>query len=104
LKVQKVLIEVNIGREPQKNGVLLENAAVLVEQVRSLPNLELLGLMSMAPYPDDPEQSRPYFREMKKLFDTIGGLTVLSMGMSGDYRIALAEGATMVRIGSRIFE
>jgi pyridoxal phosphate enzyme (YggS family) len=102
-KIQKVLVEVNIAKEPQKNGVVPEEAYALIEHVRHLQHVELLGLMSMAPLSDNPEDSRPYFKKMKQLFDDHPELTVLSMGMSGDYKIALQEGATVVRIGTKLF-
>jgi pyridoxal phosphate enzyme (YggS family) len=102
-KTQDILIQVNIGKEPQKSGCLPEETQDLVSQVRLLPNIRVRGLMAMAPLSVSPEETRPYFKQMKVLFETIGGLSVLSMGMSGDYKVAVAEGATLVRIGSALF-
>lgn len=104
-----VLIEVNIGREEQKHGVPPEEALSLAREVIGLPHLKLSGLMAMAPFLPA-EQTRPYFRRMAALFRDIraatptSDFTVLSMGMSEDYRIAVEEGSTMVRIGRAIFE
>jgi pyridoxal phosphate enzyme (YggS family) len=109
-KVMPVLVEVNIGSEPQKAGVLPENTEPLLREMAALPNVKVMGLMTMGPLAGDPEDSRPFFRAMKKLFDRMKGLSIanvemkhLSMGMSHSYRIAPEEGATMVRIGTRIF-
>ena len=99
-KTMPVLIEINSGREEQKTGVLPEN----------LPNIKLMGLMTMGPRFGNPEDARPYFVATKGIFDKIKKLDLphvemryLSMGMTNSYRIALEEGANMVRIGSRIF-
>ena len=109
-KVMPVLIEINSGREKQKTGVLPEKAAQLIREVSSLPNLRVTGLMTMGPRFGDPEDSRPYFRETKKIFENINQLNLphvemryLSMGMTNSYKIAIDEGANMVRIGSKIF-
>lgn len=102
-KIQDILIQVNIGKEPQKSGCLPEETQDLVSQVRLLPNIRVRGLMAMAPLTVRPEETRPCFKQMKMLFEAIGGLSVLSMGMSGDYKVAVAEGATLVRIGSALF-
>jgi pyridoxal phosphate enzyme (YggS family) len=109
-KVMAVLIEVNIGREPQKAGVLPEETEPLARDITALPNLRLMGLMTMGPLSPDPEDSRPYFVAMKKLFDWMKQLDLpnaemryLSMGMTNSYQIAPEEGANMVRIGTRIF-
>ncbi len=109
-KVMPVLIEINSGREKQKTGVLPEKAAQLIREVSSLPNLRVTGLMTMGPRFGDPEDSRPYFRETKKIFEIIKKLNLphvemkyLSMGMTNSYKIAIDEGANMVRIGSKIF-
>ena len=103
-KVQDILIQVNIGNEPQKAGCIPADTAALVAAAGALPNLNVLGLMAMAPLSENAEDARPYFKQMKLLFDAIGGLSLLSMGMSGDYKIALTEGANLVRIGSALFE
>jgi len=104
----QVLVQVNIGEEPQKSGFPPPEVGEIVSFVDSLPNLELLGLMSIPPFQDDSEQMRPYFRQMASLMADINQyrarpLTELSMGMSADYRIAIEEGATLVRLGTAIF-
>jgi pyridoxal phosphate enzyme (YggS family) len=104
-----VLVQVNIGREPQKSGCLPEEAAELVEAVLDSTHLRLDGLMGIAPLVEYQEDARPYFRLLRELRDDLAaanpelGLDVLSMGMSGDFEAAIAEGATHVRIGSAIF-
>ncbi len=109
-KVMPILIEVNSGREPQKSGVLPEDAEKLVKKISNLGNVKVMGLMTMGPRFGDPEASRPYFKETKKLFDQIASLNIgnvemkyLSMGMTNSYRIAIQEGANIVRIGTAIF-
>lgn len=109
-KVMPVLIEVNSGREPQKSGVFPEDAEALIREVAQLPHLKVLGLMTMGPRFGDPEDARPYFRETKKLFERLKALSIpnvemryLSMGMSNTYKVALEEGANIVRIGTKIF-
>jgi pyridoxal phosphate enzyme (YggS family) len=109
-KVMPVLIEVNSGREPQKFGVVPEALPDLLRGLAGLANLRVEGLMTMGPESGDPEESRPYFRETKRWFDELGKLdlpgvrmTHLSMGMTGSYRVAVEEGATIVRLGTLIF-
>jgi pyridoxal phosphate enzyme (YggS family) len=109
-KVMPVLIEVNSGREPQKFGVLPEDLTALVRGLAGLKNLQVVGLMTMGPESDDPQEARPYFRETKRRFDELAGMglpgvrmTTLSMGMSGSYRAAVEEGANLIRLGTRIF-
>ncbi|MCK4450949.1 MAG: YggS family pyridoxal phosphate-dependent enzyme [Anaerolineae bacterium] len=109
-KVMPVLVEVNSGREEQKFGVLPEDVEELVREVSSLPNVKIMGLMTMGPRFGNPEDSRPYFVETRESFDKIKSLNLpnvevryLSMGMTNSYRIALDEGANMVRIGTKIF-
>jgi len=109
-KVMPILIEINSGREPQKSGVFPERAIALVREISSLPNLTIMGLMTMGPRFGNPQDSRPYFVETKKIFDEIKKLNLsrvemkyLSMGMTNSYRVALQEGANMVRIGTKIF-
>ena len=109
-KTMSVLIEINSGREKQKSGVLPENAEQLLREISHLPNITVKGLMTMGPRFGDPEDSRPYFIETKKIFDRIKKLGLpniemryLSMGMTNSYRVALEEGANMVRMGTRIF-
>ncbi|MCA1828102.1 MAG: YggS family pyridoxal phosphate-dependent enzyme [Myxococcales bacterium] len=94
---QRVLIEVNIGREPQKAGVLPEHAPALLEQIGALVRVD--GLMCIPPAEGDP---RPHFRALRELAEKLG-LEELSMGMSADYEIAIEEGATIVRVGTAIF-
>lgn len=108
--VMKVLIEVNVAGETTKSGVSAEEAVQLVRAVAPLPNLSLLGLMTMPPWFDDPEEARPFFRALRELRDRIEAERIpgaemreLSMGMSGDYAVAVEEGATIVRIGRGIF-
>jgi pyridoxal phosphate enzyme (YggS family) len=109
-KVMPVLIEVNSGREPQKFGVLPEEAEALIQELSRLPNLKVEGLMTMGPEAGDPEDSRPYFRLTRGVFERLKNLglpnvsmTWLSMGMSHSYQVAIEEGANMVRIGTKIF-
>ena len=94
---QRVLIEVNVGREPQKAGVLPEDAPALLEQIKGLVQVD--GLMCIPPAEGDP---RPHFRALRALRDQLG-LDELSMGMSADYETAIEEGATIVRVGTAIF-
>ena len=97
--VQRVLLEVNVGREAQKAGVLPEDVPALLEQVRALPALACEGLMCIPPAQRDP---RPSFRLLRQL-GTASGLPELSMGMSADYEAAIEDGATLVRVGTSIF-
>ncbi|MGM5487725.1 MAG: YggS family pyridoxal phosphate-dependent enzyme [Nanobdellota archaeon] len=98
-KIQDILIQVNIGREPQKAGVHPDHLQTLLNHTKKLQNVNVKGLMCIPPQKTDP---RHYFREMRQLKDKYN-LKHLSMGMSSDYRIAIQEGATMVRIGSLLF-
>ena len=105
-----VLIQVNIGNEPQKGGIPAEDTIAFARSVAAYPGLEVRGLMAVMPALDDETQLRPYFVRMRSLFDAlrqeaIAGTRIeeLSMGMSGDYVLAAQEGATHVRIGSAIF-
>jgi pyridoxal phosphate enzyme (YggS family) len=109
-KVMPVLVEVNIGEEPQKSGVLPQATGQLLKDISALPNIRVAGLMTMGPLSENPEDSRPYFVAMKKLFDRMKALNLpgvdmkyLSMGMTSSYKIAPGEGANIVRIGTRIF-
>lgn len=109
-KIMPVLIEVNIAHEETKHGAMPEDVAGLIKEIGSLPNLKVNGLMTMGPFLEDPAGLRPYFRQTKALFDEIKTLMIpnvqmehLSMGMSDSYHIAIEEGATMVRIGTKIF-
>ncbi|MBQ8380369.1 MAG: YggS family pyridoxal phosphate-dependent enzyme [Clostridia bacterium] len=104
-----VLIEVNSGEEPQKDGVMPRDAERFLEYCMSLTGLEVKGLMTMGPAAADGEELRPYYRNTKKLFDTLswrygfGDDPVLSMGMSDSYGVAIEEGSTLVRVGRRLF-
>lgn len=109
-KVIRVFIEVNLGGEESKTGVVESEAASLVEQIASLSHLRIEGLMSVPPYREDPKEVRPYFRKLRLLQEKLGeirsprlALSELSMGMSHDYRVAIEEGATIVRIGTALF-
>ena len=96
---QRVLLEVNVGREPQKAGVLPEQTPALLAEVRSLPAIACDGLMCIPPADRDP---RPHFRSLRQLAHDLG-LHELSMGMTADYEAAIEEGATLVRVGTAIF-
>ena len=108
--VMPVLIEVNVAGEESKFGVSVEEAPSLVEEVSKLPGIQVNGLMTIAPYVEDPEENRYVFRNLRKLsvdireknFDNVT-MNVLSMGMTGDYEVAIEEGATHVRVGTGIF-
>lgn len=109
-KVMPVYIEVNSGAEPQKSGVFPEKVEELVRSICSYPHIQVVGLMTMGPAVDTGEDLRPYFRKTREIFDSIRSLSLpnvalqeLSMGMSDSYLIAIEEGATIVRIGTKIF-
>lgn len=109
-KTMPVLIEVNSGREAQKAGVLQEDVEGIIKQIAKYPHIKLQGLMTMGPRFGDPEESKPYFVETRKIFEKIKSLDIpnvemkyLSMGMSNSYKIAIEEGANVVRIGTLIF-
>jgi len=103
-----ILLEVNVSGESSKFGISPDQLASAVEEVSALPRIDLLGLMTMAPYDEDPEKARPYFRRLRELRDEVSrslhvDLPELSMGMSGDFVPAVEEGATLVRIGTALF-
>lgn len=110
-KTLSVLIQVNIGREPQKSGILPEETEQLARAIRQETALEVCGLMAMPPFFDAPEKSRPYFRKLRELANQLAERQLfadntqveLSMGMSGDYPVAIEEGATIVRVGTALF-
>jgi pyridoxal phosphate enzyme (YggS family) len=106
-KIVPVYIEVNIGGEETKRGVKPEELKKLIEDASGLNNLKIEGLMTMEPYSKKPEEARPYFQRMGKLFAEIKtanpSLKILSMGMSSSYEVAIEEGSNMVRIGRSIF-
>jgi hypothetical protein len=109
-KTMSVLIEINSGREPQKSGVLPEGAEALARRMADLKGIKVLGLMTMGPRIGDPEEARPYFVQTRTIFDKLKKLEIrgiemryLSMGMTNSYKIAIEEGANLVRLGSRLF-
>jgi pyridoxal phosphate enzyme (YggS family) len=109
-KIMPVLIEINSGREVNKNGVMPESVEELIRSISQLNHLRVKGLMTMGPFFTDPEKLRPYFRETAEIYREIGRLNLpniemkhLSMGMSDSYLVAIEEGATIVRIGTRLF-
>lgn len=108
--IMDILIEVNIAEEESKFGLAEEEVLQLVKQVAQLPHVRIQGLMTVAPYVVDPEENRPFFRKIKQLSVDINNqnidnvsMNILSMGMTGDYMVAIEEGATMVRVGTGIF-
>ncbi len=109
-KMMPVLIEVNSGKEKQKFGVFPEDVLNLIKEISDFSNIKVIGLMTMGPRFGNPEDSRPYFIETRKIFEKIKGLNLpniemryLSMGMTNSYQIAIEEKANMVRIGTLIF-
>ncbi len=105
--VFRTLLQVNVAGEESKHGVTANAAAALLVRLRALEHVTVEGLMTMAPFADDPERARerarPVFRDTRMLAETLG-LRELSMGMSGDFEVAVEEGATLVRVGSALFE
>ena len=110
-RVLQVFVQVNIGREPQKSGVSPEDASGFLRALQEFPDLSVRGLMAMPPFFEDPEMARPYFREARLLAEKLAGQGLLpddrplelSMGMSGDFEVAIEEGATLVRVGTALF-
>jgi pyridoxal phosphate enzyme (YggS family) len=108
-KIQDVLIQINIGKEPSKSGSDIENTTNLIKDIVLFENLSVKGLMAMPPFFNNPEKARPYFITLRNLRDQIQkafpsvALNELSMGMTGDFEVAIEEGATLVRIGTAIF-
>lgn len=98
----EVMIEVKLSHEEAKHGAAPGDVASLADSIRALPNLHLTGLMTMPPWSDNAEDSRPYFRRLRELATTVS-LPGLSMGMSHDLEVAIEEGATIVRIGTALF-
>lgn len=108
--ITDILIEVNVAKEPTKFGVYPEDAMKLIKEVAILPNVRIKGLMTIAPFVDDPEDNRQYFALLKQLAIDINNqnidnvfIEILSCGMTGDYEVAIEEGATYVRVGTGIF-
>jgi hypothetical protein len=97
-----VLVQVNVAGEASKHGFALQDVIPALERIARLPHLRTKGLMTIAPYVDDPEEVRPVFRRLRLMRDSLG-LEHLSMGMSDDFEVAIEEGATLVRIGRAIF-
>ena len=97
-----VLLEVNVSGEATKGGFSVGEIAVAVEEIRRLPDLKVMGLMTIAPFVAKPEEARPVFRKLRELRDSLR-LEYLSMGMTDDFEVAVEEGATMLRIGRAIF-
>ena len=105
-----ILVEVNIAHEESKFGISEEDAILLVKEISELENIRIMGLMTIAPYVENPEDNRMYFRKIKELSVDINSknidnvsMEIISMGMTGDYEVAIEEGATMVRVGTGIF-
>jgi len=109
-KCQDILLEINVAGEESKFGLTMEEAPMVAKEVAGLPNVHLCGLMTVAPYTDNPEENRAVFSALRELAVDIDAQNIdnidmrcLSMGMSNDYRVAVEEGATFVRVGSSIF-
>ena len=109
-KTMDILLEVNIGGEESKWGFEPENLEENLEEIASLPNIRIKGLMAIPPVCNEPEENRKYFRKMYKLFIDIGtkkidnsSMEILSMGMSDDFDVAVSEGATLIRLGTALF-
>lgn len=109
-KIMPISIEVNSGEENQKSGVAPKDVVQLIREMSSLDYIKVMGLMTMGPRFGDPEESRPYFRKTRELFEQIKDFDLpsvemkwLSMGMTNSYKVAIEEGANLVRIGTRIF-
>ncbi len=108
--VTRILLEVNVAQEESKSGIKLEETMNYIQFISRLTHVRCEGLMTVAPYVDDPEDNRPVFKQLydlsvdiqKQKFDNIN-MRILSMGMSNDYKVAIEEGATMVRIGTALF-
>ncbi len=96
------MVEVNVAGEKSKFGLPPDEVENALAKINRLPRLEPRGLMTIAPYTEDPEEVRPYFRQLRELRDRLG-LPELSMGMTGDFEVAIEEGATLVRVGTAIF-
>lgn len=115
-KIQDILVEVNTSNDKSKFGIKPEETGALVKEILSFGNIRVKGLMTIAPAVDDPEKARPYFSQLRKLLNEINDtnehnenndtqrLTVLSMGMSADFEIAVQEGSTQVRLGRVVFD
>jgi len=109
-KIMPVLVEINSGREANKTGIFPEDVDDMIEKLSTLEHLHVVGLMTMGPRFGDPEDSRPYFKATRKIFDRLAvqkikniEMKYLSMGMSNSYKIAIEEGANIIRIGTKLF-
>jgi pyridoxal phosphate enzyme (YggS family) len=109
-KIMSVLVEVNSGKEENKNGVFPEDVEKLMKDISPMRNIKTMGLMTMGPFLDDPEKLRIYFRITRDLYQYLAGANIpniemnrLSMGMSDSYRVAIEEGANMIRLGTKLF-
>ena len=108
--ISNILVQVNVAKEETKFGIETEEVYDLVEKISKLPNISILGLMTIAPFVENPEENRLIFRKLHQLYVDIKqknidnvNMNVLSMGMTNDYQVAIEEGATMVRVGTGIF-
>ena len=108
--VKEILLEVNVAEEDSKFGLKMEEVIPTLEIIKTFPHVCVKGLMTIAPFVEDAEENRKYFKELYQLYDDIktknidnGTMSVLSMGMTGDYEVAVEEGATMIRVGTGIF-
>ncbi len=109
-EIGDVLLQVNVGDEASKSGCAPDDLKNLIQTIAQLPHLRICGLMCLPPHADDPEQVRPFFKQLRELSEQIDSLQLpgvsmaeLSMGMSGDFEVAVEEGATLVRVGTAIF-
>jgi len=109
-RIIPILIEINIADESSKFGIAKEEALQLAEEISHLDGIQIRGLMTIAPYVENPEENRPYFKKIRELAVDIAkenidnvSMDILSMGMTGDYAVAIEEGATIVRVGTGIF-
>lgn len=109
-RMVNILLEINVAREESKYGFFMEDAEAAVREIKDYPHVKICGLMTIAPFVDDPEENREIFRKLNQFYvdmkcKNIDNVTmsVLSMGMTGDYEVAVEEGATMVRVGTGIF-
>ncbi len=109
-KTQDILIQINISEEESKSGINADKAFLLAEEINSLENIRVKGIMGMPPFSIDPEKARTYFKKLKNIKDSIDKQNIpsvtmehLSMGMSQDFNVAIEEGSTMVRVGTKLF-
>lgn len=103
-KIQDILVQVNTSNEATKSGIKPEETLDFLKQLKNFKNIRVQGLMTIGPLTDNPENARPGFRKLKELYDKINELTILSMGMTDDYQIAIEEGANMLRLGRVLFK